>query len=75
MSATLNNVPRQTTLLLPLMNLVSLFIDYCHGAMCGSDALYKGSPSLVACYIGTDGELLDLRQLINEVGVAMGCVD
>ena len=49
--------------------------NYCHGLMCGADALYKDSPALAKFYIVTDGPPQDLWQLINEAGLAMGFDD
>ena len=49
--------------------------NYCHGLMCGADALYRDSPALAQFYIVTDGGHIDLWDRISEAGVAMGFAD
>ena len=49
--------------------------NYCHGLMCGADALYDNSPALGKFYIITDGPPVFFWKFINEVIVAMGFQD
>lgn len=49
--------------------------NYCHGLMCGADALYKGSPALAKYYVVTDGEPQYFWKILNQAIVAMGFVD
>lgn len=49
--------------------------NYCHGLMCGADALYKGSPALATYYVVTDGEPQFFWRVLNEAIVAMGFTD
>jgi nucleoside-diphosphate-sugar epimerase len=49
--------------------------NYCHGLMCGGDALYKGSSALAKYYVVHDGPPVYFWTMINEAVVAMGFVD
>mmetsp|Transcript_4790 Transcript_4790/g.6322 ORF Transcript_4790/g.6322 Transcript_4790/m.6322 type:complete len:423 (-) Transcript_4790:375-1643(-) len=49
--------------------------NYCHGLMCGADALYDNSPALAKFYIVTDGPEVYFWKMINEAGMAMGFKD
>jgi nucleoside-diphosphate-sugar epimerase len=49
--------------------------NYCHGLMCGADALYKGSPALATYYVVHDGPPQYFWKILNEAIVAMGFVD
>ena len=52
------------------------YIDnYCHGLMCGADALYPESPALAQFYIVTDEEPQDFWRMINQACVYMGFDD
>eukprot|EP00559_Dactyliosolen_fragilissimus_P009901 CAMPEP_0184855450 /NCGR_PEP_ID=MMETSP0580-20130426/698_1 /TAXON_ID=1118495 /ORGANISM="Dactyliosolen fragilissimus" /LENGTH=374 /DNA_ID=CAMNT_0027349963 /DNA_START=10 /DNA_END=1131 /DNA_ORIENTATION=- len=59
------------------LNKVSLcYVDnYCHGLMCGADALYPNSPALAKFYIVTDGPPQLLWNVINQAVIAMGFTD
>lgn len=45
--------------------------NYCHGLICGADALYKGSAALASYYVVTDGEPQYFWRILNEAIVAM----
>jgi len=49
--------------------------NYCHGLLCGADALYKDSPALAKFYVVTDDEPQYFWKTINQAIVAMGFVD
>lgn len=49
--------------------------NYCHGLICGADALYKDSPALGKFYIVTDSEPQYFWDIINVAVVAMGFAD
>lgn len=49
--------------------------NYCHGLICGADALYVGSPALAKYYVCTDDEPQYVWGVINEAVVAMGFTD
>ncbi len=49
--------------------------NYCHGLMCGADALYTGSPALAKYYVVTDDEAQYFWRILNEAIVAMGFTD
>lgn len=49
--------------------------NYCHGLICGADALYKGSPALATYYVVTDDEPQDFWKILNQAVVAMGFTD
>lgn len=49
--------------------------NYCHGLICGADALYKGSPALATYYVVTDDEPQYFWKILNEAVVAMGFTD
>jgi nucleoside-diphosphate-sugar epimerase len=49
--------------------------NYCHGLMCGADALYEKSPALGKFYVVTDGPPVSFWKFINEAIVAMGFQD
>jgi nucleoside-diphosphate-sugar epimerase len=49
--------------------------NYCHGLMCGADALYKGSPALATYYVVHDGPPQYFWKILNKAIVAMGFVD
>jgi nucleoside-diphosphate-sugar epimerase len=58
-------------------NKISLcYVDnYCHGLICGADALYKGSPALATYYVVTDDEPQYFWKILNEAVVAMEFTD
>jgi nucleoside-diphosphate-sugar epimerase len=45
--------------------------NYCHGLMCGADALYKDSPALAKFYICTDETPVLLWKIINQASLEM----
>jgi nucleoside-diphosphate-sugar epimerase len=49
--------------------------NYCHGLMCGADALYQDSPALGKFYIVTDEDPQYFWKIINQAGMAMGFED
>ena len=49
--------------------------NYCHGLMCGADALEEGSPVLGKFYIVTDGPEQPFWGILNIAVVAMGFTD
>lgn len=49
--------------------------NYCHGLICGADALYIGSPALAKYYVVTDDEAQYFWKILNEAIVAMGFTD
>eukprot|EP00565_Helicotheca_tamesis_P002643 CAMPEP_0185728516 /NCGR_PEP_ID=MMETSP1171-20130828/3823_1 /TAXON_ID=374046 /ORGANISM="Helicotheca tamensis, Strain CCMP826" /LENGTH=384 /DNA_ID=CAMNT_0028397231 /DNA_START=75 /DNA_END=1229 /DNA_ORIENTATION=- len=49
--------------------------NYCHGLICGADALYDDSPALAKFYVVTDGPEVFFWKMINEAGMAMGFKD
>jgi nucleoside-diphosphate-sugar epimerase len=49
--------------------------NYCHGLICGADALYKGSPALAKYYVVTDDHPVSIWKIVNEAGMAMGFAD
>eukprot|EP00429_Kryptoperidinium_foliaceum_P005679 CAMPEP_0176022234 /NCGR_PEP_ID=MMETSP0120_2-20121206/10818_1 /TAXON_ID=160619 /ORGANISM="Kryptoperidinium foliaceum, Strain CCMP 1326" /LENGTH=376 /DNA_ID=CAMNT_0017355369 /DNA_START=54 /DNA_END=1184 /DNA_ORIENTATION=+ len=49
--------------------------NYCHGLICGADALYKGSPALATYYVVTDDEPQYFWKILNQAIVAMGFTD
>jgi nucleoside-diphosphate-sugar epimerase len=49
--------------------------NYCHGLMCGADALYKVSPALAKFYIITDEHPQVFWNILNQAGIAMGFTD
>jgi nucleoside-diphosphate-sugar epimerase len=49
--------------------------NYCHGLICGADALYKGSPALATYYVVTDDEHQYFWKILNRSIVAMGFTD
>ena len=49
--------------------------NYCHGLMCGADALYVGSPALATYYVVTDDEPQSFWGVLNQAIVAMGFTD
>ena len=52
------------------------YIDnYCHGLLCGADALYPQSPALRQFYIVTDQDPQNFWKMINEACVYMGFTD
>jgi nucleoside-diphosphate-sugar epimerase len=61
----------------PGRNKISVcFVDnYCHGLLCGADALVKDSPALGKFYIITDGEPQYFWYMLNEAILAMGFTD
>ena len=58
-------------------NLISIcHVDnYCHGLLCGADALYKKSPALAKYYVVHDGKPVNIWKLLNHAIVAMGFTD
>eukprot|EP00814_Leptocylindrus_danicus_P013494 CAMPEP_0116020894 /NCGR_PEP_ID=MMETSP0321-20121206/10067_1 /TAXON_ID=163516 /ORGANISM="Leptocylindrus danicus var. danicus, Strain B650" /LENGTH=388 /DNA_ID=CAMNT_0003491669 /DNA_START=272 /DNA_END=1438 /DNA_ORIENTATION=+ len=58
-------------------NLISVcYVDnYCHGLMCGADALEEGSTALGKFYIVTDGPEQNFWGILNTAIVAMGFAD
>lgn len=46
--------------------------NYCHGLMCGADALVQDSPALGQFYIITDTTPVYFWKIINQAGVSMG---
>merc|ERR1712157_320446 len=58
-------------------NLISVcYVDnYCHGLMCGADALTPDSPILAKFYIITDGPPVLFWAMINQAALAMGFTD
>jgi len=52
------------------------FVDnYCHGLLCGADALYEESPALAKFYIITDGAPQYFWDILNLAIVSMGFTD
>lgn len=49
--------------------------NYCHGLICGADALYKNSPALGKYYVVTDDEPQYFWKILNRAVVAMGFTD
>jgi nucleoside-diphosphate-sugar epimerase len=49
--------------------------NYCHGLMCGADALYRDSPALAKYYVVTDDEPQYFWKILNRAVVAMGFTD
>lgn len=49
--------------------------NYCHGLMCGADALYENSPALSKFYIITDDEPQFFWNIINQACLSMGFTD
>jgi nucleoside-diphosphate-sugar epimerase len=49
--------------------------NYCHGLLCGADALYKDGPALGKYYVVTDDDPQYFWQVINTAIVAMGFTD
>jgi nucleoside-diphosphate-sugar epimerase len=49
--------------------------NYCHGLICGADALYKGSPALATYYVVTDGEPQYFWKILNRAIKEMGFTD
>ena len=49
--------------------------NYCHGLICGADALYKGSPALATYYVVTDEGPQYFWKILNRAIVAMGFTD
>lgn len=49
--------------------------NYCHGLLCGADALYKDSPALRKYYVVTDDEPQYFWKILNTAVVAMGFAD
>ena len=49
--------------------------NYCHGLICGADALYENSPVLGKFYIITDGPEQYFWKMINTAGMEMGFRD
>lgn len=49
--------------------------NYCHGLMCGADALYIGSPALAKYYVVTDDEPQYFWRVLNDAIIAMGFTD
>ena len=58
-------------------NLISVcYVDnYCHGLLCGADALSKDSPALGKFYIITDATPVNFWNIINQAAVRMGFAD
>ncbi|KAG7345636.1 nucleoside-diphosphate-sugar epimerase [Nitzschia inconspicua] len=58
-------------------NIISLCHNdnYCHGLLCGADALYKDSPALRKYYVVTDDQPQYIWKIINSAAVAMGFAD
>lgn len=58
-------------------NKISLcYVDnYCHGLMCGADALYSGSPALAKFYVITDDEPQVFWRILNQASIALGFED
>lgn len=58
-------------------NLISVcYVDnYCHGLMCGADALYKDSPALGKFYVVTDGPPVKFWGIINQASMSLGFED
>ena len=58
-------------------NLISIcHVDnYCHGLLCGADALYQNSPALAKYYVVTDDTPVNCWKLLNDAVVAMGFTD
>mmetsp|Transcript_40150 Transcript_40150/g.96978 ORF Transcript_40150/g.96978 Transcript_40150/m.96978 type:complete len:398 (-) Transcript_40150:216-1409(-) len=46
--------------------------NYCHGLICGADALYKNSPALAKYYVVTDDEPQYFWKILDRAVVAMG---
>jgi nucleoside-diphosphate-sugar epimerase len=61
----------------PGRNKISVcYVDnYCHGLLCGADALVKDSPALAKFYIITDGDPVYFWYMLNEAVMAMGFTD
>jgi nucleoside-diphosphate-sugar epimerase len=61
----------------PGKNKISVcYVDnYCHGLLCGADALVADSPALAKFYIITDGDPVYFWNMLNEAVVAMGFTD
>ncbi|KAL3924626.1 MAG: hypothetical protein SGARI_005998, partial [Bacillariaceae sp.] len=49
--------------------------NYCHGLLCGADALYKDSPALRKYYVVTDDEPQYFWNILNTAIVAMDFTD
>lgn len=49
--------------------------NYCHGLLCGADALYKDSPALAKFYIVTDEKPVQFWNIINQASMSMGFQD
>jgi nucleoside-diphosphate-sugar epimerase len=49
--------------------------NYCHGLLCGADALYKDSPALGKFYIVTDSKPVQFWKIINQAAMSMGFQD
>jgi nucleoside-diphosphate-sugar epimerase len=49
--------------------------NYCHGILCGADALYQGSPALATYYVVTDEGPRYFWKVLNQAIVAMGFTD
>jgi nucleoside-diphosphate-sugar epimerase len=49
--------------------------NYCHGLICGADALYKGSSALATYYVVTDEGPQYFWRVLNKAVVAMGFMD
>lgn len=49
--------------------------NYCHGLICGADALYDQSPALGKFYIITDGPEQEFWKFLNKAVIAMGFTD
>ena len=58
-------------------NLISIcHVDnYCHGLLCGADALCKDSPALGKYYVVHDGAPVNCWKLLNHAIIAMGFTD
>jgi sterol-4alpha-carboxylate 3-dehydrogenase (decarboxylating) len=61
----------------PGRNKISVcYVDnYCHGLLCGADALVPDSPVLGKFYVITDGEPQYFWDMLNEAIIAMGFTD
>lgn len=49
--------------------------NYCHGLICGAEALYAKSPALGSYYVVTDDEPQYIWKILNNAIVAMGFTD
>jgi nucleoside-diphosphate-sugar epimerase len=49
--------------------------NYCHGLLCGADALYKDSPALRKYYVVTDDQPQYFWKILNTAIVSMGFAD